>query len=415
MSVDVRKIGRLATVYVGQAIAPGFATYAMPALLRKQGVSLQAIGFTLLLLLPASLKFVIGPWTDRLAARGRTRVWLTGLQTALVVCVAGLAVFRPTNGVPPFLVLIGTAYLLVAVADVITDGVAVRLLGSEERPLGNAAQYGGAVTGGILGGGLFLALEPKLGWDAAVAFLVLLVIAGWVAARTLPMPAPPSFAAGVPEARASLLAFFGGPVPRHVLPLLLLLDFPQNLGIALVGAFLVDDGLTLAQVGLVSGTVGLLAALAGAVLGGAMLARVPRRRAIVVAGALQAVPLAAFAWMAATPAVSLPLAFAVVSCAYFTATAFNVVLSSWFMDLASPRQPATDYSVMACAHFGTYAIAGPIAGAIAPRVGFTSYFLGTAIVALVCLGLAVPWLRRLGNLGARVALPPAAASAVDAD
>jgi MFS family permease len=402
MSIDVRKIGRLAAVYIGQAIAPGFATFAMPVLLRRQGVTLQAVGLTGLLLLPAALKFVWGPWTDRLAARGRTRTWLTGLQTALVVCVAGLVVFPPARGVAPFLVLVGTSYLLVAVADVITDGLALRLLAREERPLGNAAQYGGAYAGSILAGGLFLAIEPRLGWAPAVAFLVMLVAAGWVAARTLPIPAPAPVTTAVDAAaaRASLLAFLRGPVARHVLPLLLLLDFPQNVGIALVGPFLLDDGLTQAQVGLVSGTAGLAAALAGAVLGGIMLARLSRRRGIVVAGALQAVPLVGLAWMAATPAVSLPVAFAVVCAAYFTASVFNVTLSSWFMDLASPRQPGTDYSVMACAHIGTFAIAGPIAGAIASRFGFTAYFLGTAAVALVFLALAVPWLRALGSLGA---------------
>src|SRR5688572_12501525 len=208
-------------------MAPGFAAFAMPVLLRRSGVSLQGVGLAGLLLLPVALKFVFGPWSDRVAAAGGARRWVGGLQALLAACVAGLAVVPPDSALVPFLVLVGAAYLVVAVADVLTDGVAVRVLTPAERPLGNSAQYGGYYLGSILAGGGFLALEPRLGWAAAVLLLAGLVTSGLFAAlaltRALPAVAPqiaPAAAAGG-ASRASLLATLRGPLGRNVLPLLL--------------------------------------------------------------------------------------------------------------------------------------------------------------------------------------------------
>ena len=409
--VDLGKIALLAVVYTAQGMAPGFAAFAMPVLLRRSGVSLQGVGLAGLLLLPVALKFVFGPWSDRVAAAGGARRWVGGMQALLAACVAGLAVVPPERALVAFLVLVGAAYLVVAVADVLTDGIAVRVLTPVERPLGNSAQYGGYYLGSILAGGGFLALEPRLGWATAVLLLAGLVTSGLFAALALtralpaaaPQIAPAALPGGAEAPRASLLATLRGPLGRNVLPLLLLLDLPQNVGIALVGPFLLDRGLTQAQVGLVSGTAGLVAAVAGAVVGGAVLTRLSRPLSILVAGSAQCLPLLGFAWLAGRPA-SVQAALVVVSAAYFTASAFNVALSAWFMDHVSRRQPATDYSVLACAHTGTFVIGNPIAGAAAGALGFRAYFLVAGLAGLLLLAAAQPWVRRFERR--RGAAPP---------
>ena len=407
---DLRKVGLLTVLYASQGIGPGFAGFSMQVLLRKQGVSLQAVGFSMLLLLPVTLKFVWGPWSDRLAARGRLREWMTGLQIALAACFLALAVLPPARGVAPFLIVVGIAYLIVAVLDTVTDSAMVRLLTPEERPLGNAAQWGGFYAGSILAGGLFLAVEPKIGWGPAMAILILLVTAGLAAGRALPaVPAGEAAAAGAE--RASVLAFLRGPAIRYVIPLLLLLDLPQNVGIALVGPFLYDNGLTQAQVGLVSGIFGLLGAFAGAALGGAVISRLPRIHAVVLAAVLQALPMFGFAWLAANRGQPLWAPIAVTMVAYGLASLFNVAISSWFMDQVSPAQPATDYTLMACAHTLSFTISNPIAGASAAALGFRLHFLVIGGVALGLVLVAWPWLRRMTR-PAYAPVVPAAAVAV---
>ncbi len=413
MTVDARKVALLAVVYASQGLAPGFAFAAVPVLLRVQGVSLVGVGFAGLLLLPMCFKFVLGPWADRLAAVGLARTWMSGLQVAVAVCFAALTVLPPSHSVAAFVAVVGLAYLLVAAVDVITDGIAVRLLSPEERPLGNAAQYGGYYAGAILSGGLFLAIEPKFGWAPAVTTLALMILAGLAAARALPEPPRRALAVAPNGAqRASVLRFLFGPIAWQVLLLLLVLDMPQNVGIAMVAPFLIDAKLTQAQVGLVYGTAGMLAAATGALLGGALLMRLPRVMAVVTAGVLQALSLFGFAFVATLGAVPLTTALAVVCVANALASAFNIALSSWFMDRSSPQQPATDYSVMSCAHTATFALAGPIAGRGAQVLGFPAFFAATGALALVLVFVGWPWLRRLASPRAVVVDPLLAAAPV---
>ncbi len=110
------------------------------------------------------------------------------------------------------------------------------------------------------------------------------------------------------------------------------------------------------------------------------------------------------------PQLPLAAAFAVVCTASGLASVFNITLSSWFMDNSSRDQPATDYSVMACAHVATYAAIGGFAGMGAKTLGYPAFFATSGALALVLALVALPWLRRL----ARPVPAPIAPSAVAA-
>ena len=176
--------------------------------------------------------------------------------------------------------------------------------------------------------------------------------------------------------------------------------------------FLIDGGLSGAQVGLVYGTAGMLAAAAGALVAGTVLSRVPRGPALVFAGVLQALSLLGLAALATLPELSLAATVAVVCTACGLASAFNIALSSWFMDHSSAAQPATDYSVMACAHVATYAFMGGLAGKGAQALGYPAFFAASGALALVLVLVAWPWVRRLTATRAP-AIGIAAPAAVD--
>ena len=104
--MNARKLGLLASLYVCQGLPFGFFTQALPVLLRKQGVSLEAIGLSSLLALPWALKFVWAPLVDRYFWPGvgrrpglrprlarRRVVWRLGLGSRLRP--AGRSLVRP--------------------------------------------------------------------------------------------------------------------------------------------------------------------------------------------------------------------------------------------------------------------------------------------------------------------------------
>ena len=82
------------------------------------------------------------------------------------------------------------------------------------------------------------------------------------------------------------------------------------------------------------------------------------------------------------------------------------------MDHVARRQPATDYSVLACAHTGTFVIGNPIAGATAASLGFRTYFLVAGVAGMLLLLAALPWVRRFERRrAAAVGSEPARAAA----
>ena len=151
----------MASLYFAQGLPFGFFTQALPVILREQGVSLKAIGFTAILALPWALKFLWAPFVDRYGSErfGRRRSWILPLQALGVLLLLVLAHFPPEHGLGALLVAVALTNLVAATQDVATDGLAVDLLEPAERGYGNGVQVAGYRAGMIVGGGLILALS----------------------------------------------------------------------------------------------------------------------------------------------------------------------------------------------------------------------------------------------------------------
>ncbi|HQG23514.1 MAG TPA: hypothetical protein PLW90_05220 [Smithellaceae bacterium] len=71
----------MAMLYFAQGPPSGLLGKALPPFLRNCGVSLSAIGFTPLLALPWTLKFLRTPFIDRFSTRHR---WLLALNLIIL-------------------------------------------------------------------------------------------------------------------------------------------------------------------------------------------------------------------------------------------------------------------------------------------------------------------------------------------
>ncbi|MFY0580935.1 MFS transporter [Cystobacter fuscus] len=174
------KLGLLTSLYFSQGLPFGFFTQALPVLLRKQGLSLPAIGLANLLALPWALKFLWAPVMDRYGSErlGRRRGYILPLQFLSAALLLGLALPEGSASVPTLLVAMLLVNLLAATQDVATDGLAVDLLEPEELGWGNGIQVAGYRVGMIVGGGLMLLIFDALGWRPTLVCLgVLLLVA----------------------------------------------------------------------------------------------------------------------------------------------------------------------------------------------------------------------------------------------
>src|SRR5262245_60512488 len=165
------KIALLVALYLAQGLPYGFFTLTLPALLREQGYSLKMLSALSLLYLPWALKFLWAPVLDH---RGTRRGWLLLLQITAVV----MAVLLSQVGLDTHIgVLLGAAFafnFVAATQDIVTDGLAVRMLDTRDRGLANGIQVGAYRLGMVLGGGVLLIVFSRTTWT--VMFLCMAAI-----------------------------------------------------------------------------------------------------------------------------------------------------------------------------------------------------------------------------------------------
>lgn len=394
MSMSVpRKLGLLTALYLSQGLPFGFFTQALPAVMRQQGLSLAVIGGSTLLALPWALKFLWAPLVDR---HGTRRAWILPLQLASVAVLLALAFADPSESLLWLMVGVLLTNLVAATQDIATDGLAVDLLRKHERGLGNGVQVAGYRVGMIVGGGALLVAFEHLGWAwtfaCAAALLLLATVPVWTfreapRPRTHPAPSEP----GVLD---SLRRFTANPGRRRWLLVLAVYKAGDYLGTSMLRPFFIDRGLGLADLGLLLGTVGFCAGLLGALLGGAVVERLGRRRALLWFGTLQALSVASYALSVDPSAGPLrlygPVIFEHLASGMATAALFTLM-----MDRCRPEHAATDYTLQASLVVLATLGAAALGGSTAQWLGYGPNFVLGGAVSLLAVGLA--WMPAQGS------------------
>ncbi|MBU8899900.1 MFS transporter [Corallococcus sp. M34] len=384
------KLGLLSSLYLSQGLPYGFFTQALPVLLRKQGLSLPEIGLTHLLALPWALKFLYSPLFDRYGSTrwGRRRGYILPLQLLAVAVLFALGL--PEGGVSMRWILaavLGTN-LLAATQDVATDGLAVELLTPAERGWGNGIQVAGYRLGMIVGGGAMLLVFDAAGWRAPFFGMGALLLAATVPIALFrePPSQPP------PRAAPGLRWWLKRPGAGAWVALLVLYKAGESLATGMLRTFLVDSGLSLSDIGWMLGGVGFSAGLLGALGGGALVARLGRRRALLLFGTTQAVAVglyAAVAWRGAP----LPLLTAACGLEHLASGMATAALFTAMMDVCRPDHAATDYTVQASLVVVATGGAAALSGFGAQAFGYPIHFLlaaGLCALAAAYVAIAFP-------------------------
>lgn len=395
------KITLLIALYVAQGLPFGFFTLALPVLLREAGFSLKAISALSLLALPWVLKFLWASWLDHTGSR---RGWLLACQLS---SIAGALLLAQADLNENFLLLMAAAFafnIIAASQDVVTDGLAVRMLDTRERGLANAIQVGAYRFGMILGGGLLLKVFARTDWQVTflcMAGLLALTVIPVLALKEPLQPAASRYTAAqlaVGWARRLLqpgiLGFAG---------IIFLYRFGDQMVATLLGPFLIDQGLTKDTIALMKGTVGSATSLFGAAAGGWLAFSAGRRTAVLVSGAVQAASFTPYIF-AAMGLGGVNLLWAATIFEGVIGTMATVALFTLMMDAADPEHAGTDYTLFASMVVLMNAIGNFCGAAVADMAGYIAAFTGGAVLALAGT-LAAVWILD------RKPMPPRVASA----
>lgn len=394
------KITLLASLYLTQGLPYGFFTLALPVLLRDAGFSLKAISALSLLYLPWALKFLWAPYLDHLGSR---RGWLLTLQGTAVALALLLTQLDLNSGYLPLLVAAFAFSIIAASQDVVTDGLAVRMLDVRERGLANAIQVGAYRLGMILGGGLLLWIFARTGWEFMFACMAMLL-----AATLLPVfrLRETRVAAETAHPTASELAI--GWAKRLMSPgmlgfagLIFCYRYGDQMVTSLLGPFLTDYGLDKETIAIMKGTVGSATSLVGALIGGWVAFILGRRQALLTSGIAQAASFTLYI-AAALGFGGVPLLWMATVAEGVLGTIATVALFTLMMDASDKAHAGTDYTLFASIVVLVSSIGNFSGAAIADSFGYVAAFTTGTLFAL-CGCLALVWILDRKPMPARLA------------
>ncbi len=401
---DVPLLGLLSMLYFAQGLPSGLLGKALPPLLREQGVSLSVIGFTALLALPWTLKFLWAPFLDRFWTRRRWLLTLNLATCGLMLLVAGRDFGDWVS--QSFALLLTVLFLMNLVAatqDIATDGLAVSRLAPHLRGLGNSVQVIGYKIGMIVGGGLLLWLVARFGWQLSYSALALLIV---------PVLLPVWFMRESPVAEGDAVKradwhgwhgyvrlfadFLSRPRMGWWLVTVATFKAGDSLASRMIGPLLSDQGLSLADIGLLTGVIGATAGLAGALLGGLFLLHLGHRKALLLFGGLQAAGFVGY-WFVASGAYGVLMLYAVVCMEQFADGLSTVALFTSMMDVCRKQSPGTDYTLQAALQVMVSGFVALASGLFAQTFGYQAVFAAGATLTLCALVPVMMFFRVAGH------------------
>ena len=393
--------------------------------LAEDGVSLAAIGLTANIGLAYALKFLWSPAVDHLrppaglARFGRRRGWLLVIQPLLALACAALALSDPRAS-PALLV---SAALLVAFLsasqDIVIDAWRIETFAPERQGAALAAYVWGYRAALLVAGAGAIWAAGVLGWHGSLLGVAALVGTGvlvTLAARE-PRAAPPGAPPKVPgfsgdrrgqPSRPGRLGFgarlreavvepfrdiLRRPGAGWILAFVALFKLGEQLGAAMDAPFYRAMGFVREQVALATGVPGLVATLAGAALGGLLVARIGTGRALVVAGFGQMASQGLY-FMLAVSGGDTRVLLAKVVLERVVESMADAAFLAYLSALCSTRFTATQYALLSSlAALGLRTIGG-LSGVLAAKLGWTAFYGSTILAALPAMLIMLYLLRR---------------------
>ncbi len=363
-----------------------------PVYLREAGMPLRWIGLVSGLYLAWSIKPLWSPLIDRF---GERRQWIAGALLTMAALQFAIPALDPGGAAAALFLVLAGICIASATQDIAIDAYTIGLTDTgREGPVNSARVIAYRLSIVVFGAGPLLVAD-RLGW--AVAHTTTAVAAIAMAAFLLACPRVP-----VPEeARRDVLGAFRPWARRGgVVSVLLFVLFFRLSDMAIgpmIATFWVDSGLSKSEMAFVRVTLGSIATMVGAVLGGWLVARLGVGRALPWVGVLAIGSNLGYAAAAAWPESGRAGIFAA-SVVESLCSGIGVAgFMSFLMRICDKNHAAVQYATLT----GLYALPGTLAGAVSgaavEALGYAPWFAITAAISVPAFAF-LPAARRWARL-----------------
>ncbi len=348
-------------------------------------VDLSVIGLYSLVGLPYTLKFLWAPVFDRftLPLFGRRRGWMLVVQLLLVLALIGLGLTDPAQ--TPWLVALAAFVVtfLSASQDIVIDAYRREDLSDNQLGLGSSLYVNGYRVGMLLAGSGGLILADYMAFSQVYLLMAGSLLVGVVTTLLCREPAltrgtPRSFTEAV---WAPFVEYFSRDRALLLLLFILLYKLGDQMASTLTTPFYLDLGFSKTQIGAVAKLFGFWSALAGGLIGGAILLRIGIIRSLWIFGILQAAAILSFTALALIGNSLVALAVAIML-EQLTSGMGTSAYVAYMASLTNKRFTATQYALLSsCMGIPRVIIAAP-AGWVAEQTGWPLFFVGCTLAAI---------------------------------
>ena len=290
------------------------------AMYKSLGISNELIGITSLLYLPWAIKFLWGPFID---ANLTKRKWILMMQLLLGICFTVVALIIQLPNIFLLSIIIFTVIaFLSATHDIATDGFYLHALEQKEQAFFTGIRSTFYRFSMVFGSGLLVTAagwigsyydNNKFGWT--LAFLIttsLFILFYFYHKWILPYPETDKPVRSDNKNISSVPFFivfkeyFKQPKIGVILAYILLYRFGEGLMLKMAQPFFLDShkngglNLSLEEVGIMYGTFGVMALLAGGILGGWLIKKFSLKKLIWYYALAMNIPCLLFVYMAFT-------------------------------------------------------------------------------------------------------------------
>lgn len=368
------------TLYFSQGFPFGIVNETVNLYLSFTKVPLSTIGLFGSVGILWTLKFFWAPLVD---AIGTYRRWIFGALVVLSGSLVALGMVRPAS--PAFWGALIVLVLASATQDIAIDALAIRITPPELLGVVNSARVAAYRVAMIVAGGGVAMLADRMGWRgafgvAAAVPIVMLFLLAFAAPGERRTPGPHE------NPLLGLIVWARRPGALALVAVILLYRLGDNSLMAMIRPYWVSRGFSATEVGNVTTTLGMICTIAGAIAGGAFIARFGVYRGLLLLGIAQMLSNLAYAFVAMTNA-GRPALYGAAVIETFCGGLGTAAFLSFLMLICDRRNAATEYAMLS-ALFGigrTFAIA--LSGYVAQDLGFARYYWLTAALALPGLAL----------------------------
>jgi PAT family beta-lactamase induction signal transducer AmpG len=370
------------------------------AWLAKSGLNVKALGLFALVMFPYTWKFLWSPLMDRYSfgPLGRRRGWMAATQALLLVGIGAMGMLDPSTQVPAIAALACAIAFMSASQDIVIDAYRREILPDNEQGLGGAVHVNAYKVAGMVPGALSLILADRMPWQPVFWITAAFMLPGL--ACTFLIAEPKVYGAPPKTMREAVVLPFREFITRGgwrnallVLGFIFLYKLGDSMATALATKFYIDLGFSMTQIGAVAKTVGFWASIVGGIFGGAWMVQLGINRALWIFGAIQAIAILGFAWLAHDGA-SLPLLALVIGFEAFGVGLGTAAFVSYIATTTDPRYTATQYALFTSLAAVPRTFVKSAVGYIVAETGWFLFFILCFVLALpgmLMLPKIAPW------------------------